>query len=122
MASGKEKIFSTLLVILKDEIVHCVHHIFTLSLTSGTLPTDWKSATVTPNLQRTWKPTSGYQLPANLTFECTLKVPGKTCVQDTLLPPGPVPANPSVWIPPERLHRTPARSTGAQACHCRRRR
>ena len=37
-----------LLVILKDEIVHCVHHIFTLSLTSGTLPTDWKSATVTP--------------------------------------------------------------------------
>ena len=28
--------------------LYTVHHIFTLSLTSGTLPTDWKSATVTP--------------------------------------------------------------------------
>ena len=45
---GFDGIPTRLLVILKDEIVHCVHHIFTLSLTSGTLPTDWKSATVTP--------------------------------------------------------------------------
>ena len=47
-APGFDGIPTRLLVILKDEIVHCVHHIFTLSLTSGTLPTDWKSATVTP--------------------------------------------------------------------------
>ena len=47
-APGFDGIPTSLLVILKDEIVHCVHHIFTLSLTSGTLPTDWKSATVTP--------------------------------------------------------------------------
>ena len=47
-APGFDGIPTRLLVILKDKIVHCVHHIFTLSLTSGTLPTDWKSATVTP--------------------------------------------------------------------------
>ena len=47
-APGFDRIPTRLLVILKDEIVHCVHHIFTLSLTSGTLPTHWKSATVTP--------------------------------------------------------------------------
>ena len=47
-APGFDGIPTRLLVILKEEIVHCVHHIFTLSLTSGTLPTDWKSATVTP--------------------------------------------------------------------------
>ena len=47
-APGFDGIPTRLLVILKDEIVHCVHRIFTLSLTSGTLPTDWKSATVTP--------------------------------------------------------------------------
>ena len=74
-APGFDGIPTCLLVILKDEIVHCVHHIFTLSLTSGTLPTDWKSSTVTPidvsTKLRTWKPTSGYQLPTNLiTFEC----------------------------------------------------
>ena len=39
-APGFDGIPTRLLVILKDEIVHCVHHIFTLSLTSGTLPTD----------------------------------------------------------------------------------
>ena len=65
---GFDGIPTRLLVILKDENVHCVHHIFTLSVTSGTLPSNWKSATVTPiykergNRQRTWKPTSGYQL------------------------------------------------------------
>ena len=47
-APGFDGIPTRLLAILKDEIVHCVHHIFTLSLTSGTLPTDWKAATVTP--------------------------------------------------------------------------
>ena len=47
-APGFDRTPTRLLVILKDEIVHCVHHIFTLSLTSGILPSDWKSATVTP--------------------------------------------------------------------------
>ena len=37
-APGYDGIPTRLLVILKDEIVHCVHHIFTLSLTSGSLP------------------------------------------------------------------------------------
>ena len=46
-APGFDGIPTRLLVILKDEIVH-IYHIFALSLTSGTLPTDWKSATVTP--------------------------------------------------------------------------
>ena len=45
---GFDGIPTRLLVIRKDEIVHCVHHIFTLSLTSGILPSDRKSATVTP--------------------------------------------------------------------------
>ena len=36
------------LLFLKTIFVHCVHHIFTLSLTSGTLRTDWKSDSVTP--------------------------------------------------------------------------
>ena len=39
-APGFDGIPTRLLVILKDEIVHCAHHIFTLSLTSGTLPSD----------------------------------------------------------------------------------
>ena len=47
-APGLDGIPTRPLVILKDEIVHCVHHIFTLSLTLGTLPSDRKSATVTP--------------------------------------------------------------------------
>ena len=52
-ARGFDGIPTRLLVILKDEIVHCVHHIFTLSLTSETLrPSAWKSSTVTPIEER----------------------------------------------------------------------
>ena len=47
-APGFDGIPTRLLVFLKDEIVHCVHHFFPPSLTAGTLPSDWKSATVTP--------------------------------------------------------------------------
>ena len=37
-----------LLVVLADEIAPYVHHIFSLSLHTATVPTEWKSATVRP--------------------------------------------------------------------------
>ena len=45
---GFDGIQTRFVVIPTDEFVHCVHHIFKVSLTSGILPSDWKSATVTP--------------------------------------------------------------------------
>ena len=33
---------------LAEEIAPCVHHIFSISLSTGCLPTDWKSANVSP--------------------------------------------------------------------------
>ena len=33
---------------LAEEIAPCVHHIFSISLSTGCFPTDWKSATVSP--------------------------------------------------------------------------
>ena len=64
-APGFDGIPARLLVILKDEIVHCVHHIFTLSLTvlqelyllTGSLP-PWPQSTKNVETDK-WLPTTG---------------------------------------------------------------
>ena len=47
-APGSDGIPTRLLVVLANEIAPCVHHIFSLSLHTATVPTEWKSATVRP--------------------------------------------------------------------------
>ena len=47
-ASGFDGIPARLITMLAEEIALCVHHIFSISLSAGCLPTDWKSATVSP--------------------------------------------------------------------------
>ena len=131
-APGFDRIPTHLLVILKDEIVHCnsVHHIFTLRVTSRTLPFGWKSVTVTP----IYKERGNRQVATNyrpisllsVLSKCLEKLVFKTLYShlDQFLPihqSGFQSLDFKVWISPERLHRMiPARSTdhGAQACHC----
>lgn len=47
-AAGDDGVPTRLLRLLSSELAPCVHHIFQRCLATGTLPTDWKLATVTP--------------------------------------------------------------------------
>lgn len=47
-AAGCDGIPTTLLLMVAEEITPCVHHLFQLSLTTGTLPDEWKCAAITP--------------------------------------------------------------------------
>ena len=47
-AAGGDGIPTKLLRIAADEITPCVFHLFQLSLSTSTVPTEWKQATVTP--------------------------------------------------------------------------
>ena len=47
-APGFDGIPTRLITMLAKEIAPCVHHIFSISLSTGCLPTDWKSAIVSP--------------------------------------------------------------------------
>lgn len=47
-AAGGDGIPTRLLRLVADQITPCVHHIFALSLSTATLPDEWKRANVTP--------------------------------------------------------------------------
>ena len=60
-APGFDGIPTRLITMLAKEIAPCVHHIFSISLSTGCLPTDWKSATVSP----VYKERGSRQVPTN---------------------------------------------------------
>lgn len=47
-APGSDGIPTTLLIIAAEELAPCVHHLFSLSLSTAQLTAEWKEATVTP--------------------------------------------------------------------------
>ena len=69
----------TRLLVLANEIAPCVHHIFSLSLHTATVPTEWKSATVRPTYkERGSKQVATNYRPISLPCEHSVEMPQET--------------------------------------------
>ena len=66
-SSGPDKLPGTLLQSLAKEITHVVHFIFTKSLCSGELPTEWTQANVAPIFKKGSKLQAVNYRPVSLT-------------------------------------------------------